>query len=103
MKSILVKAVNKILDQAKSREYRVEARPCIGVEGFVFGHSDAGKAIVVALREESDFDVVKAYSINVKKWTWAEQEGFTTEMMVTELKNEIFAEIPLKRAIEYLK
>ena len=102
MKSILVKAVNKILDQAKSREYRVDARPCIGVEGFVFGHSDAGKAIVVALREEPNFDIVKAYSINVKKWIWAEQEGFTTEMMVNELKDEIFAEIPLKNAIEYL-
>ena len=102
MKPLLVKEVNKILDEAKSREYRVDARPCMGVEGFVFGHSDAGRAIVIALKEGPYLDVVKAYSIDIKKWEWAEQEGFTTEMMVTELTHEIFTEIPLKSAIEYL-
>jgi hypothetical protein len=102
MKPILAKEVNKILKQCKKLDYRIDARPCEDVEGYVFGHIDAGKAIVLALKEGAYFDIVKAYSINVKKWSWAEQEGFTTEMMVTELKHEIFSEIPLKSAIDYL-
>ena len=102
MKSILAKEVNKIIEEGRKRDYRLDARPCIGVDGYVFGHSDAGRAIVIALKEGPYLDVVKAYSIDIKKWEWAEQEGFTTEMMVTELKHEIFTEIPLKSAIEYL-
>jgi hypothetical protein len=102
MKSTLAKEVNKILEHCKKRDLKIDARPCEDVDGYVFGHSDAGKAIVLALKKEVYLDSVKAYSINIKKWIWAEQEGFTTEMMVTELKNEIFTEIPLKSAIEYL-
>ena len=99
MNATLAKEVNKIIDEGKKREYRLDARPCIGAEGYVFGHSDAGKAIVLCLNKP---DTIKAYSINVKKWMWAEEEGFTTEMMITELKDEIFSEIPLKSAIEHL-
>lgn len=102
MKPTLAREVNKILEHCKKHDYKIDARPCEGVDGYVFGHSDAGKAIILALKEGVHLDMIKAYSINVKKWIWAEQEGFTTEMMVNELKDEIFTEIPLESAIEYL-
>jgi hypothetical protein len=100
MNAILAKEVNKIIEEGRKRDYRLDARPCVGAEGYVFGHADSGKAIVLCAKDGDN--IIKAYSININKWIWAEQEGFSTEMMVTELKHEIFSEIPLESSIEYL-
>ena len=35
-------------------------------------------------------DYIKCYQIDMKKWFWAESEGFTTDEIIEDLFDEIF-------------
>ena len=43
------------------------------------------------------------YEINVKKFLWAEEEGFTVEYMVEQMAEEVFQIIDLDEIIDHLK
>ena len=44
---------------------------------------------------------IAAFKINVRKFAWAESEGFTQDQMINDFKNEIFASIPVKNIANY--
>ena len=46
--------------------------------------------------------IVNAYSIDVGKWVWAQEEGFSKDQMVTELKHQIFKSISFDELINKL-
>jgi hypothetical protein len=46
---------------------------------------------------------VIAYKINVQKFLWAEEEGFTIEEMVEDMAEEVFQNIQLDKIVNHLK
>lgn len=60
------------------------------------------KAVLFGLitNEEEDL-LVAAFKINIKKFAWAESEGFTQDQMVNDFKGEIFKNIPVKNIANY--
>ena len=44
---------------------------------------------------------IAAFKINVRKFAWAESEGFTQDQMINDFKNEIFTNIPVKNIANY--
>jgi hypothetical protein len=57
------------------------------------------KANKVILLGESEGKGVKFYEVNIKKWKWADSEGFSADAMVSKLFDEIFMEIKVSQPI----
>ena len=48
-------------------------------------------------------ELLVSYVIHIKKFVWAEEEGFTTEDMIEKLGEQVFEEIPTEEIINNLK
>ena len=70
---------------------------------FLAANPDAQKVILVAINQltENDNDL-KAYFINLKRWNWAEKEGFTEKDLLGKLGDQVFKEIRLDKIIDTL-
>jgi hypothetical protein len=64
-----------------------------GHNTYVVANLKSRKVILVGQTKEG---IVKFYEVNVKKWKWAELEGFSADNMVSDLFNEIFIEVALE-------
>tara|TARA_Y100000310_G_C20369226_1_gene662740 strand:- start:121 stop:441 length:321 start_codon:yes stop_codon:yes gene_type:complete len=67
-----------------------------GNNTYIVANLKAGKVILIG---ESEGERVKFYEVNVKKWKWADSEGFSADTMVSELFDEIFTEIKVSHPI----
>ena len=72
-------------------------------DNVVILHSNKkNKAILFGyVTDEEENLSIAAFKINVKKFSWAEQEGFTHDQMINNFKGEIFRNIPLKNISNY--
>jgi hypothetical protein len=59
-----------------------------------------GKLRVKVDGEEEE--LVGAFTINIKKYKWADAEGFTQDQMIDELTGEIFDLIGVDEVFDYL-
>jgi len=50
-----------------------------------------------------DNNSIVSYVIHIRKFIWAEEEGFTRDDMIEKLGEEVFEEIPLKEIINNLR
>ena len=70
---------------------------------FLAANPAARKVILVAInqltRDEKD---LRAYFINLRRWDWAEKEGFTEKDLLGKLGDQVFKEIELNKIIEAL-
>ena len=89
-------------DQASLYNYNILSLPTFSGDGVVFGNKDNGKAVLLVLKATSKSSVVKAFTINVHKWMWADREGFDSNTIIDEMGPEIFKNIPLEEALDYL-
>ncbi len=65
---------------------------------YLIANPDIKKAILIG----NAFGCIKSYKIDVKKWWWAEEEGFTRDEMVEKMGREIFVEIHPNDIVEYM-
>ena len=70
---------------------------------FLAANPATRKVILVAINQltENDNDL-KAYFINLKRWNWAEKEGFTEKDLLGKLGDQVFKEIRLDKIIDTL-
>lgn len=60
------------------------------------------KAILFGfITDEEENLSLAAFKINIKKFAWAESEGFTHDQMINDFKSEIFKNIPVKNIANY--
>jgi hypothetical protein len=78
-------------------------------EGYVINDEEKTKVVAVGLlniknEDDEDEPVIGAFTINVKKYKWADAEGFTLDQMVEEekLNGEIFNLIGVDEVFDYL-
>ena len=57
------------------------------LETYVLANKNINKAILIGQNKNDD---IKCYQIDMKKWFWAEAEGFTTDEIIEDLFDEIF-------------
>ena len=57
------------------------------LETYVLANKNINKAILIGQNKNDD---IKCYQIDMKKWFWAESEGFTTDEIIEDLFDEIF-------------
>lgn len=63
----------------------------------VFHNKDTHKIVLMGMVEEGGEEILAAYSVNTRKWLWAEKEGFTKDEIMDkkELAAEVFMEISI--------
>ena len=57
------------------------------LETYVLANKSINKAILIGQNKDG---IIKCYKIDMKKWFWAESEGFTVDQIVEDLFSEIF-------------
>ena len=102
MNKFLLKEVAKIEEQASSYNYNILSIPTFNGDGIVFGNKDNGQAVLLIVKNTSNRYIVKAFSIDVKKWKWADLEGFDSNAIINKMGAEIFKSIPLDQIFNYL-
>lgn len=60
------------------------------------------KVAVMGVVDFDDQEILVAYLININKWSWAEQEGFSRDQIVDKFSKEIFTWIPIDEVAERL-
>jgi len=70
------------------------------IENVVF-ISSGERLVCLAIAEDEIHNMLSCYRVDMKKWNWAEAEGFTLQDIPKDLTNEIL--IRFKTPTEYLK
>ena len=76
-------------------------------EGFLISNQSIHRVTAIGMVNIKDDDgvtqkILGAFSINVRKYAWAEAEGFTQQQMIDEFHNEIFSLIGTDEVFDYL-
>ena len=103
-KTKLNKEVTSIKKEAKKLGYKIVVSKTEDQDSCILANEDTDKelAVLIGCVELNETDIITSFIINVRKWKWAEAEGFTRNEMVEKLGNEIFSSIDVKHIPAYL-
>ena len=90
--------VKKIIEELEDHGFNVRVKVGPDKDCYIISSTELKKAVLVGVA----FGQIKCFSINVKKWSWAEAEGFTRDEMVENFSSEIFKEIHINDIIKYI-
>ncbi len=100
--------VKDVLHEANDIDCNLELKR-VEEEGYVISNEGKRRVVAVGLlnmTNENDENeaIIGAFSIDVKKYKWAEAEGFTLDQMIDEeaLNGEIFNLIGVDEVLDYL-
>ena len=89
--------IKKIKKEGAHRGYNfVFTRP-MNSRTFVIANRKTEKAIIVGEDSEKN---IKCYYVDINKWLWAENEGFSKDEIVEDLFDEVFKIIKTKNPID---
>ena len=73
-------------------------------ELFILANPENHKCACVGLTEINNTTIIVSYSINVKRWGWYSEEGFSLDEMVEtdNIKKDIFNFLPADDILTYL-
>ncbi len=99
--------VSSLIDE--SREYNscpLQIKK-IETEGYLITSYDQNKVVAVGMlhimnENDEKEEVVGAFSINVKKYMWANAEGFSHDAMIEDLSEEVFTLMGVDEVVPYL-
>jgi hypothetical protein len=76
-----------------------------GGMGLIAANKSRGYAGILCVSDVTDIHTkIHSYDVNVNKWIWAEEEGFSRDQIVSDplLKNEIFKRTSFLKFLEKL-
>lgn len=89
----------------------IKKKAKIANQEIIYNFTADGALVIVANKQtgcvglvatEKDSSVL-FFNVNIGKWSWAKEEGFTTEQIANaELRHEIFSPVTLNKLIERL-
>jgi hypothetical protein len=95
MRKELSQAIDSLVIQSKFEGIDLTIKEGIGNAAIIANIS----AQKVALLGIDDKNSIHALMININRWKWAEDEGFTMEDVIEKLSDEIFTEVHLHRLV----
>ena len=103
-KTKLNKEVTSIKKEANKLGYKIIVSETEDQDSCILANEDTDKelAVLIGCVELNGTDIITSFKINVRRWKWAEAEGFTRNQMVEKLGNEIFSSIDVNYIPEYL-
>ena len=95
-----------ILRKAKAADcYLVVKR--VDDDGYVIENSSKTRVVALGIinilnENKKEEEVIGAFTIDVKKYKWAEAEGFTHDQMIDDLTEEVFNLIGVDEVFDFL-
>lgn len=105
MKTALNNKLKKIKKQAQEQGVEIRIQESTDVAEIVMiGCPDTQKVVMLVVDQLTHDTKVKlrAFTINLKKWNWAETEGFTEADLLGTLSDQVFKEIKLSEIVQKL-
>jgi len=98
--------VSSILEEANDIDCSLTVKR-VEPEGYIISNESREKIVAVGLlniknEEDEDEAVIGGFTINVKRYKWAEAEGFSQDQMIDELTGDIFNLIGVDEVLHYL-
>jgi len=100
----LLKLLEALEEEAAEKGFDLGVEPTDDKDTYLIGNSETKKIACVGLTEINDVNVIASYLMNMKRWGWYQQEGFTTGDMVetSNIKNDIFTFVRVDKLIDAL-
>ena len=93
----IAKTMQLSVNLAKKQGLSINIDPTESSEGegasFILSSKDAGKAVLLGHVNLCDQSLVVAYKVDVLKWNWAMDEGFSRDEIIGDLGNKVFKEM----------
>ena len=105
MKTAINKKLKKIKKEAEEKNLDIKIQESRKVAEIVMiGCPKTQKVVMLVVDQLSSGSKVelRAFTINLKKWNWAETEGFTEADLLGTLSDQVFKEIKLSEIVEKL-
>ncbi len=96
MKKELEEAVNSVLVQSKFKNVELVVRESKQDTSVLLLNKSKAKLGLIGLTEQR---TIHAFTIDVYKWRWADEEGFTFDQIIDDLTSEIFTEVRLHELV----
>jgi len=91
-------------EEGEKKGINIKISPTINSRVYILYNTEADTAVTVALKPSLSGETdIRAYTVNVRRWMWATDEGFTTDQIAKDLAKEIFERIELKKIIPCLQ
>ena len=104
MSPILKSDIKRVRAECEKKGVLIVVEQTKDDTSWTLSNFSTGKSVIIG---EMDIEVkpykfVAAFKINVHRWNWAIDEGFTRDEIVEKLSSEVFSEISLKKIPSYL-
>ena len=100
----LLKLLEALEEEAAEKGFMLGIEPTSDESTFLIGNMESKKVACIGLTEINDTTVIVSYLMNMRRWGWYKQEGFTTSDMVetTNIKEDIFRFVAVDKIIDKL-
>ena len=98
----LDKQVTVLRTEATKLGYKLDVDKTMDSDSYIVSNKDEERAVIIGRVEINGSNIISTFIINVRKWRWAEAEGFTKDQMIRKLGAEIFSAIELSNVSRYL-
>ena len=103
---LIEEVVNSILKYAAVTDYKLTVKK-VERDGYIISNEKQGKIVAIGklnvrIDGEERKNLVGAFTIDIRKYKWAEAEGFTQDQMIDDLTGEIFDLIGVDEVYDYL-
>lgn len=104
MTSLLRQHIQEIKEECERLGTKITIEQTKDDSSWTLSNFGTGKAVIIGeTGENKPGHYVAAFEINVARWNWAIDEGFTRDEIVSKLSGEVFKEIDMERVPLYLK
>ena len=97
----LLKQITEIVNKAKENGVKVEVTETADRFTYILSDKKLTKAVILGKVKINKIELVVGYAINLIKWNWAMDEGFTRDQIVEEMPNDIFSHISTNKIAKY--
>lgn len=94
--------VSKIKEAAEEVGQSLYINNDLSPKSYTILNEDTLKAVLIGPVEINEDISLVAFKINIHKYKWASEEGFSRDQVLGELAKDIFEMIPTKDIISYL-
>jgi len=105
MKAILKNQIKRITKKAQEVGLRVKIQESLDNPEIIMIGCPKNKKVVMLVVDQlsrATKNTLRAFTINLKKWNWAEAEGFTDKDLIGTLSDQVFKEIKLSEIVQKL-
>ena len=91
-------------EEALEKGFDLAVEPTEDEDTYLVANTEAEKVACIGLTEINNTIVIGSYLMNMRRWGWYKQEGFTTDDMVetSNIKDDIFEFIPVDELVDAL-